>query len=164
MHTLVAEEDSWTFLDPWTYLWTHFLQSPEPCLFKGFGCILVDLPSALAFLLPAQPIHPSIPFHFPLSFSTLHLSNTPNHFHNNSFILVLIMTSSRGPEIQKLGPSNYNQWSGEMQAWLRANQLWQIVSGQKPRPTASSSDEKLIEKQEAWDDKAEKAAVRTQPD
>ena len=68
------------------------------------------------------------------------------------------MTSSRGPEIQKLGPSNYNQWSGEMQAWLRANQLWQIVSGQKPRPTASSSDEKLIEKQEAWDDKAEKAA------
>ena len=70
------------FLDPWTYLWTHFLQSPEPCLFKGFGCILVDLPSALAFLLPAQPIHPSIPFHFPLSFSTLHLSNTLNHFHN----------------------------------------------------------------------------------
>jgi hypothetical protein len=68
------------------------------------------------------------------------------------------MSSSKGPEIQKLGPSNYNQWSGEMQAWLRANQLWQIVSGQKPRPPASSHNEKEIEKQEAWDDKAEKAA------
>ena len=68
------------------------------------------------------------------------------------------MTSSKGPEIQKLGPSNYNQWSGEMQAWLRANQLWQIVAGKKLRPTAGSSAEKLMEKQEEWDAKAEKAA------
>jgi len=40
------------------------------------------------------------------------------------------MTFAKGPEIQKLGQSNYNQWSGEMQAWLRANQLWQLSSNQ----------------------------------
>ena len=45
-----------------------------------------------------------------------------------------------------------------MQAWLRANQLWQIVSGQKPCPTTRPDNEKEIEKQEAWKDKAEKAA------
>jgi gag-polypeptide of LTR copia-type/Domain of unknown function (DUF4219) len=58
----------------------------------------------------------------------------------------------KSPEIQKLGSTNYNQWSGDMQAYLRANQLWRIVSGTKKRP------EKDETKQEDWDDKAEKAA------
>ena len=39
-----------------------------------------------------------------------------------------------------------------MQAWLRAHQLWQIVSGQRKCPVADS------DKKEAWEDKAEKAA------
>lgn len=66
---------------------------------------------------------------------------------------------SKSPELQKLGTNNYNQWSGEMQAWLRANQLWQIVSGQRPRPELISppSDAQLM-RLEAWEDKAEKAA------
>ena len=69
------------------------------------------------------------------------------------------MPSSKGPEITKLGATNYNQWSGEMQAWLRANQLWQIVSGQRERPEyASPCTSSQQERQEAWDDKAEKAA------
>src|ERR1700733_6598435 len=61
------------------------------------------------------------------------------------------------PEIQKLGSSNYHQWSGEMQAWLRANQLWQIVSGNKKHPSASPDNAKEIEKQEDWDAKADQA-------
>jgi Reverse transcriptase (RNA-dependent DNA polymerase)/gag-polypeptide of LTR copia-type/GAG-pre-integrase domain/Integrase core domain len=68
---------------------------------------------------------------------------------------------SKSPEIQKLGTDNYNQWSGEMKAWLRANQLWQIVSGQKLRPTISStsSNQEMQEAlQNVWDEKAEKAA------
>ena len=68
------------------------------------------------------------------------------------------MTSSKGPEIQKLGSSNYNQWSGEMQAWLRAQALWSIVSGQKKCPQASSNKEAEIEQQEAWQEKADRAA------
>jgi len=69
--------------------------------------------------------------------------------------------TAKALEIQKLGQSNYNQWSGEMQAWLRANQLWQLVSGQKKRPEVdehSKSRESQQDKQDAWDDKAEKAA------
>src|SRR3984885_6199913 len=46
---------------------------------------------------------------------------------------------------------------GEMQAWLRANQLWQIVSGNKKRPSASPDNAKEIEKQEDWDAKADQA-------
>src|ERR1700704_6028508 len=69
------------------------------------------------------------------------------------------MPSSKGREITKLGATNYNQWSGEMQAWLRANQLWQIVSGQRERPQyASLCTSSQQERQEAWDDKAKKAA------
>jgi len=48
-----------------------------------------------------------------------------------------------------------------MQAWLRANQLWQLVSGQKKRPVVDEnfkSRESQQDKQDAWDDKAEKAA------
>jgi hypothetical protein len=39
------------------------------------------------------------------------------------------MSSIRGSNIVKLGPNNYSQWSGEMQAWLKAVQLWKLVSG-----------------------------------
>ena len=35
----------------------------------------------------------------------------------------------KGPDIAKLGPDNYPQWSGEMRAWLRAYDLWDVVSG-----------------------------------
>jgi len=46
-----------------------------------------------------------------------------------------------------------------MQAWLRANQLWQIVSGQKTCPALSSPPtEAQIARKEAWEDKAEKAS------
>lgn len=62
------------------------------------------------------------------------------------------MSTFKGPDIQKLGATNYNVWSGDMKAWLRANQLWRIVSGDKKRP------EKDETKQDEWDEKKEKAA------
>jgi hypothetical protein len=60
------------------------------------------------------------------------------------------MSSTKGPEIAKLGPNNYPQWSGEMQAWLRASQLWRLVSGDfkcpmKPNPV---TEDQWLEKQE----------------
>ena len=61
------------------------------------------------------------------------------------------------PQIEKLADTNYNQWSGQMKAWLRANTLWSIVSGQKQRPSAQSSDlDRAM--QETWDEKASSAA------
>ena len=48
------------------------------------------------------------------------------------------MSSIKGPDIAKLGPNNYPQWSGEMQAWLRAAQLWRLVSGKLKIPEKTS--------------------------
>ena len=45
------------------------------------------------------------------------------------------MSSTKGPDIAKLGPNNYPQWSGEMQAWLCASQLWRLVSCDLKLPT-----------------------------
>ena len=47
-----------------------------------------------------------------------------------------------------------------MKAWLKANQLWQIVSGQKLRPTSTStsSPDLLEDLQDIWDGKAQRAA------
>jgi len=69
------------------------------------------------------------------------------------------MSSTKGPDITKLGPNNYSQWSGEMQAWLRASELWRVVSGdlkclEKPDPIT----EAYISKNDLWLGKMEKAS------
>ena len=66
---------------------------------------------------------------------------------------------SKGPDITKLGTNNYPQWSGEMQAWLHANQLWRLVSRhitcpEKPKTITDTYTDKDYQ----WLEKAEKAA------
>jgi hypothetical protein len=73
------------------------------------------------------------------------------------------MSSIKGPDIAKLGPNNYPQWSGEMQAWLRAAQLWRLVSGklkipEKTSPTTGDTTEDSSSNEELWLEKAEKAS------
>jgi hypothetical protein len=41
----------------------------------------------------------------------------------------------KGPEIEKLTSTNYNDWSIEMEAWLRAHGLWTIVNGKSKCPS-----------------------------
>jgi hypothetical protein len=48
------------------------------------------------------------------------------------------MASSSLPTFAKLNASNYPTWCGEMQAWLRSQGVWCIVSGQSKAPTISS--------------------------
>ena len=75
--------------------------------------------------------------------------------------------SSSTPAFPKLSPTNYNLWSGDMEAWLRAQGLWRIVAGLSPRPTTPASpgdtststvDTATLTLQEAWDAKSDKAA------
>ncbi|KAF9553961.1 hypothetical protein CPC08DRAFT_737803 [Agrocybe pediades] len=42
------------------------------------------------------------------------------------------------PQFTKLGATNYPTWAGEMQAWLRAQSVWRIVSGESTIPTLPS--------------------------
>jgi transposase InsO family protein len=66
----------------------------------------------------------------------------------------------KGPDFDKLGPNNYPQWSGEMEAWLRASELWRLVSGTLKRPadaTKPEHKEAVETKQEDWDKMSDKA-------
>ena len=45
--------------------------------------------------------------------------------------------SSSIPSFDKLNSNNYNTWSGDMEAWYRAQALWRIVSNVSKSPTAS---------------------------
>jgi hypothetical protein len=44
------------------------------------------------------------------------------------------MSSSSSPQFPKLNSHNYNTWSGEMQAWLRAQGVWRIVAATSLAP------------------------------
>ena len=93
--------------------------------------------------------------------------------------------SGSTPTFPKLNGTNYTTWAGDMQAWLHAQGTWRLVSGQQLRPTASplppssssssqsasagpssstssrattSDPDKLLELQDAWDTKSDKAA------
>ena len=78
--------------------------------------------------------------------------------------------SSSTPAFPKLSSTNYNLWSGDMEAWLRAQGLWRIVAGLSLRPTtpaspgdaadspASIADTATLALQESWDAKSDKAA------
>jgi len=67
--------------------------------------------------------------------------------------------SSSIPSFDKLNSTNYNTWSGDMEAWYRAQVLRRIVSGTSKPPTVSvPSREGEEDKLEAWEVKADKAA------
>jgi len=69
------------------------------------------------------------------------------------------MSTTKGPDITKLGTNNYPQWKGEMQAWFRATQLWKLVSGDLQRPTAPNSIiAEHTAKYDQWVEKQKKAA------
>jgi hypothetical protein len=57
----------------------------------------------------------------------------------------------KGPELEKLSSANYNDWSVEMEAWLRAQGVWNIVAGISTIPSDS-------DKREEWEMKASKAS------
>jgi hypothetical protein len=46
--------------------------------------------------------------------------------------------SSSIPSFDKLGSTNYNSWSGDMEAWYCAQALWRLVSGASKPPTVST--------------------------
>ena len=63
------------------------------------------------------------------------------------------------PNFTKLNASNYPTWSGEMQAYLRSQGVWRIVSGDSKQPTLSSTPTDAQEAAlEAWQLKSDKAA------
>jgi hypothetical protein len=67
--------------------------------------------------------------------------------------------SSSIPSFDKLNSNNYNTWSGNMEAWYRAQALWRLVSGASKSPTLSTPlKEGEEDKLEAWQIKADKAA------
>jgi hypothetical protein len=69
--------------------------------------------------------------------------------------------TSKVPEIEKLGATNYTTWCQDVLAWLGTQQLKKLVLGKliKPSPADSSAitdaEQTAID---AWEDKAEKAA------
>lgn len=69
------------------------------------------------------------------------------------------MSSLHMPQITKLNAFNYNTWSGDMQAWLRANGVWRIVNGTSTKPTLPATP--TAEETKAFDDwtlKSDKAS------
>ena len=42
--------------------------------------------------------------------------------------------SSSSPSFARLTSTNYTTWSGDMEAWLKSQGLWRIVSGSQKRP------------------------------
>jgi len=63
------------------------------------------------------------------------------------------------PQFTKLGSTNYPTWAGEMQAWLCANSVLRIVSGNSKAPTLSSPPtDAQIASFDAWTAKSDKAA------
>ena len=68
------------------------------------------------------------------------------------------MSSHSMPNFTKLNASNYPTWSGEMQAYLRSQGVWRIVSGDSKQPTLSSTPTDTQEAAlEAWELKSDKA-------
>src|ERR1700760_4095362 len=67
------------------------------------------------------------------------------------YLLYFIMSDSSSPKFIALNNSNYNTWSGNMQAWLMKTGLWRLVSGVDKRPSEAAELSK-------WLDKAEKAS------
>ena len=55
------------------------------------------------------------------------------------------------PKIKLLDNTNYNEWCGDMQAWLMSRGYWRLVAGKEIKPSDS-------EKQAVWEEKAMKAA------
>ncbi|KAF8955724.1 hypothetical protein BDZ97DRAFT_1963278 [Flammula alnicola] len=69
------------------------------------------------------------------------------------------MSSLHMPQITKLNAFNYNTWSSDMQAWLRANGVWRIVNGTSTKPTLPATP--TAEETKAFDDwtlKSDKAS------
>ncbi|KAF4618248.1 hypothetical protein D9613_011683 [Agrocybe pediades] len=63
------------------------------------------------------------------------------------------------PQFTKLGATNYPTWAGEMQAWLRAQSVWRIVSGESTIPTLPSPPtEAQLASHDSWLAKSDKAA------
>ncbi|RXW13923.1 hypothetical protein EST38_g11925 [Candolleomyces aberdarensis] len=46
--------------------------------------------------------------------------------------------SSSSPSFARLTSTNYTTWSGDMEAWLKSQGLWRIVSGSQKRPELKS--------------------------
>ncbi|KAJ2924412.1 hypothetical protein H1R20_g12680, partial [Candolleomyces eurysporus] len=42
--------------------------------------------------------------------------------------------SSSSPSFSKLNGSNYATWAGDMEAWLKSQGLWRLVSGTSKPP------------------------------
>ncbi|KJA13753.1 hypothetical protein HYPSUDRAFT_209280 [Hypholoma sublateritium FD-334 SS-4] len=69
------------------------------------------------------------------------------------------MSSNNIPNFTKLNASNYPTWSGEMQAYLRSQSVWRIVSGNSKQPNTSSTPSNTqAAALEAWQLKSDKAA------
>jgi hypothetical protein len=69
--------------------------------------------------------------------------------------------TSKVPEIEKLGATNYTTWAQDVLAWLATQQLKKLVLGKliKPSPADPSSITETEQSAiDAWEDKAEKAA------
>lgn len=62
------------------------------------------------------------------------------------------MPSESSPKFEKLGKSNYPEWSGEMKAWLMKMGYWRLVSEKERRPSDPDAAEE-------WDIKQEKASA-----
>jgi len=66
--------------------------------------------------------------------------------------------SSSIPSFDKFISTNYNTWSGDMEAWYRAQVLWRIVSGTSKVPALSipprDGEENKIEAHQVKADKA----------
>jgi hypothetical protein len=65
--------------------------------------------------------------------------------------------SSSIPSFDKLNSTNYNTWSGDMEAWHRAQGLWHIISGVSKTPSVPAREGEE-DKLEVWLAKADKAA------
>ena len=79
--------------------------------------------------------------------------------------------TSKVPEIEKLGTTNYTTWAQDVLAWLATQQLKKLVLGKLPKPSPADSTTITPAEQsviDAWEDKAEKAAgwiiTLTKPD
>ncbi len=69
------------------------------------------------------------------------------------------MSSNSMPHFTKLNATNYPTWAGEMQAYLRSQGVWRIVSGDSKAPKLSSTPTEAQEAAlDAWNLKSDKAA------
>ena len=60
------------------------------------------------------------------------------------------MAESSHPKIKLLDNSNYNEWAGDMQAWLMTRGYWRLVTGKEVKPSKNEDGK--------WEEKAMKAA------